>query len=198
MLLKGDTSKMLPTPTLTPTPAPVSVTAITEHEYYAQLDSRYTMRYPKVTKVLLIGEMPNKRGQTLWETKSGTRILSLVPELRHPSYFRLYHVNLFDEYTPKTSLSLDAWRKAARFVHREFCEEYTAFVLLGENVRRAFKVPKSGPWLSWYTVKYRGTSKYTSLQNVLLLPHPSGLTRWWNDPENVRAAKLEFMRVATS
>lgn len=54
---------------------------------------------------------------------------------------------------------------------------YERAVLCGDAVRRAFGVKDE--YLS--IVEIRGVP-------TLVLPHPSGINRWWNDPANVRAA----------
>jgi hypothetical protein len=54
-------------------------------------------------------------------------------------------------------------------------------VLLGRRVARAFDV--DGPFLTTVTA---------GLCTLHLLPHPSGLNRWWNDPGNAALAR-EFL-----
>jgi len=55
-------------------------------------------------------------------------------------------------------------------------------ILLGGNVGRAFLLPPGQPLFRW-----RG--------GLCLAPHPSGVSRWWNDPANVRRAR-RFWRAA--
>lgn len=61
-------------------------------------------------------------------------------------------------------------------------------VLLGANVSRAFGVSfrkLSEVVLSWHPVG-EGLA-------AAVVPHPSGLNRWWNDPDNRVRARL-FLR----
>ena len=51
-------------------------------------------------------------------------------------------------------------------------------VLLGANVCRCFGLP------------FEPINSYPSeLGTIFVLPHPSGLNRWWNDPQNLSDAK---------
>lgn len=54
---------------------------------------------------------------------------------------------------------------------------WTRYVLLGKKVADAFDV-KGEPL---QTVKH-------GVKAFFLLPHPSGINRWWNEPDNVAAA----------
>lgn len=59
-------------------------------------------------------------------------------------------------------------------------------LLLGRGVARAFRV--DSPFLEWRRV---GGAV------VAVVPHPSGVSRWWNCPEN-RARASAFLRGALS
>lgn len=57
-------------------------------------------------------------------------------------------------------------------------------VLLGRSVARAFDL-KTEPWLCRRFIQARGSYRP---YEVLLLPHPSGRNRWYNDSANREAA----------
>lgn len=61
-------------------------------------------------------------------------------------------------------------------------------ILVGVGVAEAFGFSRPVPLLC---------ARYT-LQDcaVLVIPHPSGVCRWWNDPANVRAARRTLRRFA--
>lgn len=86
---------------------------------------------------------------------------------------------------------VDAYLRADR-MQRLFTED-RAVVLLGRDVQRAF---------GWFPSPYFKLLRRISTSGVSYLcaacPHPSGLTRFWNDPENVAAGTAfftEFMEV---
>jgi uracil-DNA glycosylase len=60
-------------------------------------------------------------------------------------------------------------------------------VLLGANVERAFALAPDVPVLRW-------RPRLAVL--VATCPHPSGVSRWWNDPANERAARRFWRRLA--
>lgn len=51
-------------------------------------------------------------------------------------------------------------------------------VLAGKKVAKAFGVV--APYLEWTTLRGR---------RVVVVPHPSGINRWWNDSKNVQALR---------
>ncbi len=77
----------------------------------------------------------------------------------------------------------DASTAAAR-IARDYPDGAT-LVLCGRRVAEAFGLAAEPPLtrrVIWDLGGHPGL-------DVLLLPHPSGLSRWWNDPENFEAAR---------
>lgn len=61
-------------------------------------------------------------------------------------------------------------------------------VLLGRKVCSAFEL-ESPEWLGWYRSAIHGV--------MIAVPHPSGLNRWYNDPENTSRAAEVLSAVAS-
>lgn len=58
-------------------------------------------------------------------------------------------------------------------------------LLCGRRVAQAYGLARV-PFLEWIDARGR---------RVAVIPHPSGVSRWWNDPENVRRARI-FLEAA--
>lgn len=52
-------------------------------------------------------------------------------------------------------------------------------LLCGRRVAAAFGLARA-PYLEWVSIGAR---------RVAVIPHPSGVCRWWNEPSNLRAAR---------
>jgi hypothetical protein len=61
---------------------------------------------------------------------------------------------------------------------------WDAYLLLGRRVAAAFGFRTDATWLTWYVL---GGKRFA------VLPHPSGIVTWWNEPSN-RAAARRFLR----
>jgi len=59
-------------------------------------------------------------------------------------------------------------------------------ILLGSGVARAFQVP-ARPFFEW---------RQSNGLTFMVVPHPSGLNRWWNDPANLALAERALRGVA--
>jgi hypothetical protein len=87
-------------------------------------------------------------------------------------------VNVLTRYYGKNgkgdSFPISLARKRADKIQKLF-ERYDRVVLLGENVARAFRV--------------KGTIGVLDARNKFcLIPHPSGVNRWYNNKENKELA----------
>lgn len=64
---------------------------------------------------------------------------------------------------------------------------YDLILLAGRRVARAFGLPDSWPFLRWYWI---GSEKgYKHEAGAAIVPHPSSLNRWWNDPRHRQDAR---------
>lgn len=76
----------------------------------------------------------------------------------------------------------EARRAAAELAAKE--DPSRAFLLAGTNVARAFGVSRLG-FLRWGLLGGR---------RVAVIPHPSGVSRWWNDARNRARARAFLLR----
>ena len=149
-------------------------------------------------KTLIIGQAPamNTEGKAAFSGKSGPKFAELlgVEHLRLWDTFDV--VNLIDYYPGKPK---DKTKRGDAFPMREakYAAEgmrklmnERAVVMVGRNVARAFKV-HTLDFFDWF-VDAAGYGD-CGFFRYCVVPHPSGISRYWNDPERVERAKL-FMR----
>ena len=141
-----------------------------------------------MTKYLLVGvdnpysdrrsdalhpKFPGSTGERLWR----------MTGLTEAQYVRVFvRDNLFMSH--EKSRSVERRRQAARAVIHRLNGRYAIpdiwVVALGKTVAAAFGMSDTQAPLVW-------------AGRTVLVPHPSGLNRWYNDPSNVTRA-TEFMR----
>lgn len=59
---------------------------------------------------------------------------------------------------------------------------WTRYVLLGKKVAECFNV----------NAEFLCVTEHHRQKQFFVLPHPSGINRWWNEPQNVRRAIVEL------
>ncbi len=136
---------------------------------------------------MLVGEAPGpsvvrlrRPGEAL--TGAAGRRLAALAGVPLVTYLRrTERVNLLDAYPGERWPSAEA-RDRARSLLPRLAGRTT--LLAGRRVAAAFGV--DAPWYEW--VELDGG-------RVAVLPHPSGRSRYWNDPAN-RDAAAEFLRAA--
>lgn len=139
-------------------------------------------------RTLLVGQAPSRDGHgvaTPFSGASGRRLASLmgVPHAELATRFRL--ANLLDRW-PGARGAGDAFPLAeARAGWRRIADAGLPprTVLIGFAVARACGYGDAAP-LTWLPGPDGGL--------VAVVPHPSGLSRWWNDPAG-RAAAAAFL-----
>lgn len=147
-------------------------------------------------KPLLIGPAPGARatdGSPAFGPGpgSGARLARLLDLNDVQAYFDT--LNLLPLYPGRTSSGADAFPLAearSRALSVDLSERPFT-LLVGRNVARAFNMPWL-PYLRWMRYWYPGIVGFGW---VAVLPHPSGLNRWWNSAENQEAAS-DFVRSA--
>lgn len=137
-------------------------------------------------KPLIIGEAPSKHGDPdkPIEGKIGNR-LAHAGGITFEDYMACFErVNLLhvrQEYSGKGS----AFNKAEALEHaNKLQKQFVAgrtILLLGKRVAEAFGL--NGDYFDVH---------FVNDAHVYVIPHPSGVNRWWNDPEN-RSRMEEFM-----
>lgn len=145
--------------------------------------------------VLLLGQAPSS---TSWRSpldgRSGRRLAELAG-LDGMDVSEVFAVgNLLARFPGKKTgegdaFPLDEARRNA-LAMLETLLEFDAIVLLGRNVARVFGVHEL-PYFEWTGgLRLQG---YLLPTPAVMIPHPSGVSRWWNRPENVERAG-QFMR----
>lgn len=133
--------------------------------------------------MLLVGEAPNRAGQGRRPntTFTGGRLARLGAR-------ELQRTNLLREWPgPQgkgSAFPLDLARPAAERLWRRHPKR-RPFVLVGTRVAAAFGLARSRyEYLEWLDLRGR---------EVAVIPHPSGINLWWNEPEHVQQA-ADFFR----
>lgn len=132
-------------------------------------------------RTLLVGEAPGRTGNGRpLEGALGRRIASLAG-LSFESYLRSYQRTNVLDYWPGAGVRgarfpiSEAWI-ASLAIEVRVRRQYRTVVLLGKRVRRAFGLE----YLDYFE-KY----KY-GRATIVVIPHPSGINRWFNSEENRR------------
>jgi len=135
-----------------------------------------------VTQVVLIGEAPGKQSTMPGSDgallgRIGKRLAGLMGTTVVVYRGNTTRCNLLRKGKPWVPRRA---RLAARRMENRglFARKGRVVILLGRNVARAFGFGS----VPWFKAFYNG--------NVVLVvaPHPSGKSRWWNDPANTREA----------
>ncbi len=133
----------------------------------------------------IVGQAPGPRGLKGRPLEGGaSRKFAGLAGVSEDEFWRLFRTrNVLPRFPGKNgkgdAFPIDeARRRAASMRFRA-----GRVILLGQGVARAFGV--RAPPLTWRRVGRR---------EFAVVPHPSGVNRWWNDPKNVRRAK-RFLRI---
>jgi uracil-DNA glycosylase len=149
------------------------------------------MEQTRLLKPLIIGEAPSKNEDPARIVPIGGRIgrrladccgLSLEDFLNH-----FDRMNLLDarQDTKEKGFEFDvaAAMRRATMLRSEWTSPRIV-ILLGSRVQQAFRFGQYPPF--WPIALLNGVTVY-------VMPHPSGVNRWWNDLDNVLRAS-GFMR----
>lgn len=169
---------------------------------------RDARRPPGFGRFLLVGEAPGtlkpgERPEPLWPTsRVGRRIMELCSLDTNRDYLRVFdRVNLCQVPAAKAGRSGFAFNagfaaEAAAGLLTQLCwqpHRYEAIILLG---RRVHKAVIDGAFRLWpelpmevCMLDFFEPAKLHESLTIVLIPHPSGTSRWWNSRENRLAAK---------
>lgn len=135
--------------------------------------------------VLIVGEAPNKTGGGLTRTR--------ISELAGRPWDEWADwTNLLDEWPGSGRGKGTAWNAtfARRVADGLDLSGYETVILLGRRVGGAMIPGGAGfPYFRWTE---RGGVR------MVVIPHTSGIVRWWNDPENVAKASSFLTDLASS
>jgi uracil-DNA glycosylase len=143
-------------------------------------------------RILIVGQGPSKGGEgtkPLDGPGTGDKLAELAGLPREEMLSRCTAVNLLSKWYGKNGHgdkfpSAEAKKQAEKL--RNAWKDFDRIVLLGWNVASAFHIKGSKEeCLRWTTDKDGHV--------VAVVPHPSGASRWYNEPKNTSAAE-KFMR----
>lgn len=120
----------------------------------------------------------------------GNKVAALLGMTRAEFIRKYRRLNLNDRWNGKNGRGDAFDEEAGRAAAVELLADCHAarMVLLGQNVARCFGLEHHAPL---------STGLFMNGIQFFLLPHPSGINRWWNEPKNARAAQKklrEFVR----
>lgn len=146
--------------------------------------------------VVIVGEAPSRSGARPFEFGSARRRLQQIfGVVDYDEFDRRYQmVNLWSS-SIEANHQLGALDSISALI--EFARHDTVFILCGRLVQEAFT--------SWAFRSYRLSQPRLHKMNFftsftepngftyVVIPHPSGRCRWWNDPVKVKEAQF-FLR----
>lgn len=147
---------------------------------------------------LMVGEAPGPRNSG-FSGPSGKRLAELMGD---DWRYRVGVVNLFDEWPgsagPKGSeFDATAARGAAAMLLKAHppLPKGGKLMLAGRRVARAFGVPAKTQYFESVVLRAYGVDGTRRAFVACVVPHPSGISHWWNDGVNRARARRWFRRV---
>jgi len=141
-------------------------------------------------KPLVIGQAPSSTSDPAWPLsgRSGRRLAALCG-VDHGVFLDAFdRVNLIPVFPGKAgkgdAFPIEEARRSAAIVK---AMSPRTVIILGDNVRRAFDVLDDAPMFRWFRL---------GPHCAAVAPHPSGVSRWWNDPMNAERARLFWRGLA--
>lgn len=142
-------------------------------------------------KPLMLGQAPGRLGDPKKPVRGSARALEIKCGLpcgyvKHTfDFFNVYH-----KYTGKNGKG-DAFPKylpkARRYELAKMMLKHSYSIILGKTA--------ASPLLG--TIDYFHVLQHPTYGRVVVIPHPSGVNRWWNDKANVRKASVFMRKVKT-
>jgi hypothetical protein len=136
---------------------------------------------------VLVGQAPSKEteGALPFSGRCGPKLAGLLGVQHEDLWSKFEVVNVLDHFPGSAgrgdSFPISEARERAKVLAPGF--EGRRVVLLGRNVARAFDLGAM-PFFEWQAVDAHGARMLCSV-----VPHPSGMVHFWNEPENVARAK---------
>lgn len=154
----------------------------------------------KTKKTILLGEAPGRGfdDQPAFSSRSGQRLSELLGvDVRQ--VFKCQ--NLLPAWPGKGSSkgaafpAVEARQAAEQFMQRLCLASMDRegrdrrIILAGTRVAKAMRVRPGVPILTWTSFWVGSTTHWCGDHEFAVLPHPSGVNRWWNDPACVERAR---------
>lgn len=143
-------------------------------------------------KIVIVGQQPQSNDpedplscdHPMWSGYRLMQMSGLSPEGYRETFHR---INL--NYLPDRKFSVSTPQKNRAAMIWTTLHPDDILVILGTGVMKAFKglVGELEP-LQPHLTKRIKDGRYVAGHSVVLIPHPSGLNRWYNNPENTRRA----------
>ena len=148
-------------------------------------------------KVVLVGQAPSKdtEGRSPFSGRSGKRIAELmdIPHNELAHHFAL--ANILD-YWPGKHGKGDAFPLSDALAKGKRAREHLRdrrVVAFGASVVKVLGYEITDDLMLQFAARAIGR---TGSMLLAFVPHPSGINRWWNDPQNTRRARTFLHRVA--
>jgi uracil-DNA glycosylase len=142
-------------------------------------------------KLIIVGQAPGSNGSPdrPLEGRSARKLAALAGVSEPEFLSKTERVNVLGRFPGKSGkgdkFPMSEARKAASDLALSF--RGRSVILLGGGVRRAFRFP-GNRLFEWETVSAGGSEFLAAV-----VPHPSGVNRWWNEKSN-RMMAGRFMR----
>ena len=141
---------------------------------------------------LLLGPAPGRRGGRAFAPAPGSAGMHLARLLGVPDVAELFPVaNLLSDWPGPAAFGVgdDLNAAALRAAGIAFDpDRWPRIIMVGRAVARVLSAPPTTPYLTWFPL--------TDRTEAALLPHPSGINRWWNDPDNRTRAAVFLLAAA--
>lgn len=140
-------------------------------------------------KPLIVGEAPARTGDPMRPLEGPCGIkLAEVFGITYDEYLETFsRLNVLHEWPGRGGKGDDFPMAQARECARQIVIEKRTTFLLGKRVAQAFGFRPQARFLSGYFFPEQEW-------RIMIIPHPSGINIWWNDPANVRRAKKQARR----
>lgn len=166
------------------------------------------------SKLLLLGESPaagTEYDRESWlapgSSKSADRLLKFTGFSAQDYLCTFSRDNLLHHLPKRSGKGRNFPIESARQQTRRIFQEHDlakGFVMLGRRITSVFRWYEWGPtirsaptsklkYLKWY--KVMPTAGFGGPTWAAVVPHPSGVNRWWNDANNRRRARRFFRKL---
>jgi hypothetical protein len=154
-------------------------------------------------RVILFGQAPSRTAREPLDGRAGDRLASLAGLASREQLGQVFALgNLLPAWEGKEgkgdAFDLERARAFAEGWLEECGAEFDLVVMLGWNVARAFDVHPRVGYLRHFVMDVPAPDGFGMLPlEGVVFPHPSGVSHWWNDGDNVDRARA-FLRVLAS